>query len=277
MSYTRPEINAILMNNDRAVERAMIRLFELQTQGEKKVAHTTHKNDVGFCACDAKAGTRFARWVQGFNDRNVKKFPAKKLTHPRASRIFGRYCSAGEAPIDRARRIALKHSAQLVRIANAKAEAAAAPDLNLSKEEAGVKPALKPMQSDVWYQNEPPKPRKVFRRGQGWSTPVAEGPQRHTGKKVRDYDRPTNEELAAEMAAESYGAAGGNQEEYYQRHLASLNSDDAQRESVEEESRGPKPGTWAHTARMMAGPNPSEEEGEFWDRWKDEMRDRDMA
>lgn len=27
------------------------------------------------------------------------------------------------------------------------------------------------------------------------------------------------------------------------------------------------------TARMMAGPNPSEEEGEFWDRWKDEMKE----
>jgi len=268
MSYTRPEINAILMNNDRAVERAMIRLFELQTQGEKKVAHTTHKNDVGFCACDAKAGTRFARWVQGFNDRNVKKFPAKKLTHPRASRIFGRYCRAGEAPIDRARRIALKHSAQLVRIANAKAEAAAAPDLNLSKEEAGVKPALKPMQSDVWYQNEPPKPRKVFRRGQGWSTPVADAQQRHT-----------NEELAAEMAAESYSAAGGDQEELYQQHLARLNKEDAEfmadwnKPRAPEKSNGPAPGTWAATARMMAQ---GDDSGFDWDAWKDEMKERDM-
>jgi len=236
MSYTRDEINAILMTNDRAVERAMIRLFELQTQGEQKVAHTTHQNDVGFCACDAKAGTRFARWVQGFNDRNVKKFAPKQLTHPRASRIFGRYCRAGEAPIDRARRIALKHSAQLVRIANAKAEAAqvaAAEDSMAGAEE------------------------------------VQE-------REVTKYGRPTNEELAAEMAAESYGAAGGNQEEYYQRHLARLNREHPPRESVEEESVGPQPGTWAHTARMMAGPNPSEEEGEFWDRWKDEMKDRDM-
>lgn len=27
-------------------------------------------------------------------------------------------------------------------------------------------------------------------------------------------------------------------------------------------------------ARMMAGPNPSPEEGEFWDSWKDEMKER---
>ncbi len=39
----------------------------------------------------------------------------------------------------------------------------------------------------------------------------------------------------------------------------------------------PEPGTLAHTARMMAGSNPSEEEGEFWDRWKDEMKDRRMS
>ena len=35
----------------------------------------------------------------------------------------------------------------------------------------------------------------------------------------------------------------------------------------------PPAGSWAATARMMAGPNPSREEGEFWDRWKDEMKE----
>jgi len=36
---------------------------------------------------------------------------------------------------------------------------------------------------------------------------------------------------------------------------------------------GPHPGTWAATARLMAGPNPTAEEAEFWDRWKDEMKE----
>lgn len=35
----------------------------------------------------------------------------------------------------------------------------------------------------------------------------------------------------------------------------------------------PTPGTYAFTARLMAGDNPSEEEAEFWDRWKDEMKE----
>jgi hypothetical protein len=42
-----------------------------------------------------------------------------------------------------------------------------------------------------------------------------------------------------------------------------------------EPCRCPQAGTWAFTARLMAGSNPSEEEGDFWDRWKDEMKERD--
>jgi len=37
----------------------------------------------------------------------------------------------------------------------------------------------------------------------------------------------------------------------------------------------PPAGSWAATARMMAGSNPSAEEGEFWDQWKEEMKMRD--
>jgi hypothetical protein len=37
----------------------------------------------------------------------------------------------------------------------------------------------------------------------------------------------------------------------------------------------PPLGSWAATARMMAGPNPTKEEAEFWNRWKDEMKEGD--
>jgi len=41
---------------------------------------------------------------------------------------------------------------------------------------------------------------------------------------------------------------------------------------------GPTPGTWAHTARMMAMADGTfgTEEGAFWDSWKDEMKERDF-
>lgn len=118
--WTRDEIDAKLRASDQAVEAAIIRLFELQTAGEQRTAGTHCQNAEGFNAADAKAGTRFARWLLGMDDRNVVKYPKKSLNHPRASRIFGRYCQDGGTVMDRARKIALKHSAQLVTIANAK-------------------------------------------------------------------------------------------------------------------------------------------------------------
>ena len=34
-------------------------------------------------------------------------------------------------------------------------------------------------------------------------------------------------------------------------------------------------GSYAFTALMMAGPNPTEEEAAFWDNWKEDMKMRD--
>lgn len=117
--WTRDEINEMLRTNDKAVERAIVRLFELQNADEQRFATTNVHNGRGFASCDARAGTRFARWILGMDDNNRKKFPAKSLNHPRAQRVFRNYCRRGEGVIGRARRIALKHSKQLVDIANA--------------------------------------------------------------------------------------------------------------------------------------------------------------
>ena len=120
-TWTRDEINEILRTNDKAVEKAIIRLFERQNDDEQQYATTNTQNSRGFASCDARAGTRFARWLLGMNDRTVKKYQAKSLSHPKAYTIFRSYCRHGEGVMDRARRIALKHSKQLVEIANDKA------------------------------------------------------------------------------------------------------------------------------------------------------------
>ena len=117
-TYTRNDIDNILRSNDRAVERAMVVLFNRQTQDEQQSADTNHHNGRGFCSCDARAGTRFARFIQGMDDKNQVRFPRKGLAHPVAKKIFSRYCPGSENPIDRARRIALKHSTQLAEEAN---------------------------------------------------------------------------------------------------------------------------------------------------------------
>ena len=116
--YTRDEINEILKTNDIAVMRAIVHLFRLQTDDEVASTMTKHQNAMGFCAADAKAGTRMARWLLGLNDNNVQRYPMKDLRHPLAARVFGRYTQNGGTVMDRARKIALKHSAQIVAIAN---------------------------------------------------------------------------------------------------------------------------------------------------------------
>jgi hypothetical protein len=118
--FTRTQIDNLLNTSDRAVERAMIVLFERQTEDEKSSADTRHDNSRGFNCTDARAGTRFARFLQGMDDSNRVRFPKKSLGHPIARRIFRRHCKNGESPMGRARRIALTHSRQLVEEANDK-------------------------------------------------------------------------------------------------------------------------------------------------------------
>jgi hypothetical protein len=127
MTYTRSDINTILVTNDKAVERAMIRLFELQNADEQRQGATNEQNGRGFSSSDARAGTRFARWIQGMDNNNVVRYAPKSLNNPKAAGIFGKYCQNGGSVMDRARKIALKHSAQLVLIANEKATKAEAP------------------------------------------------------------------------------------------------------------------------------------------------------
>ena len=82
-TWTRTEINSLLLTSDRAVERAILRLFELQTEDEQSAANTNHQNGRGFASCDARAGTRFARWLQGMDDSNRVRYAKKSLSHPR--------------------------------------------------------------------------------------------------------------------------------------------------------------------------------------------------
>tara|TARA_B100001287_G_C22654350_1_gene516893 strand:+ start:1005 stop:1409 length:405 start_codon:yes stop_codon:yes gene_type:complete len=115
--WTREEIDHLLIENDIAVMRAIVRLFQMQTADEISSGQTKHENSVGFSSADAKAGTRMARWLLGMDDRNEVRYPPKDLRHPLCQRVLGRY-SQGKTVMHRARKIALKHSRQLVEIAN---------------------------------------------------------------------------------------------------------------------------------------------------------------
>jgi hypothetical protein len=91
--WTRPEIDAMLRRNPKAVERGILSLFRRQTADEAAAQTTKYTNGIGFSAWAAKKGTYYANWIRG-----------------------GRSLSGWH--LENARKIALKHSRQLVEEAN---------------------------------------------------------------------------------------------------------------------------------------------------------------
>lgn len=96
-TWTRDMIDALISVNDRAVERGIVQLFNLQTSDERRAECTKLNNGVGFNSCSARSGTYYAKWV-----------------------LSGKHLTG--AHLEKARKIVLKHSRQLVDIANAQAE-----------------------------------------------------------------------------------------------------------------------------------------------------------
>lgn len=88
---TKLQIKALLLSNDRAVERAMVALLARQTADEQSSHTTRHQNGRGFSAFDAHQGTYYAKWVQS----------GRKLT--------GRH-------LDKARRMAVRYVGQLAEV-----------------------------------------------------------------------------------------------------------------------------------------------------------------
>ncbi len=59
----RAEVLAALERSDKFVERALLALYERQTQDERDNATTTHSNGIGFSGVDAPILTSCAQWV----------------------------------------------------------------------------------------------------------------------------------------------------------------------------------------------------------------------
>jgi hypothetical protein len=92
-TWTRTEIEEMINGNDRAVERAMVAIWERQTADEQETQDTRHHNGRGFAAWSARSGTYFAEWV-----RSGRRLTGKHLV--------------------KARKIALYHAGQLTDFAN---------------------------------------------------------------------------------------------------------------------------------------------------------------
>ena len=110
LMWNKERIQQMLQTNPRAVERAIVAIYERQTADEKATSHTRHDNSVGFRSNHASKGSYYARWVK--SGRQLTGFH-----------------------LQNARTIAMQYHRQLCDIANSKQrEAFSAPVTTLSAE-----------------------------------------------------------------------------------------------------------------------------------------------
>ena len=95
MTWNKESIQALLAQNDKAVARAVVAIYNRQTEDEKASAVTVKDNGVGFSGIDARRGTYYAEYVM------------------KTGRLSGRH-------LELARKMVSKYWRQLAEIANAK-------------------------------------------------------------------------------------------------------------------------------------------------------------
>lgn len=75
-AWTEKDIDALLQRSDAAVFRAVVVLYDRQTEDERATDQTTHRNGVGFNGVDARLLSYYARWIKAngrLTGRHVEK------------------------------------------------------------------------------------------------------------------------------------------------------------------------------------------------------------
>jgi SHS2 domain-containing protein len=71
--WTKDEIKSLLETRDDFVERALLKLYNYQTDVEKINKETKVNNNVGFNGADAKILSDFCEWLKGGQNRHLTK------------------------------------------------------------------------------------------------------------------------------------------------------------------------------------------------------------
>lgn len=75
-------IRWLLTMNDKAVERAIVAIYQRQTADEQSAGDTKHSNGIGFNGADARLGSYYARWVlSGRNLTGHHLVKARTMSH----------------------------------------------------------------------------------------------------------------------------------------------------------------------------------------------------
>jgi hypothetical protein len=70
--WTKEKVIDLLEKNPKAVEKALILIYNRQTNDEKNCENTIVNNGIGFRPCDAPSGTYMAEWVKSGKPLNGK-------------------------------------------------------------------------------------------------------------------------------------------------------------------------------------------------------------
>ena len=62
VEFEKSVLKKLLATNEKWTKRALVRIYEAQTNDEKSRGETVHDNGVGFTGNDAKLLTRIAKW-----------------------------------------------------------------------------------------------------------------------------------------------------------------------------------------------------------------------
>lgn len=75
-------IRWLLTMNDKAVERAIVAIYQRQTADEQSAGDTKHSNGIGFNGADARLGSYYARWIlSGRNLTGNHLVKARNMSH----------------------------------------------------------------------------------------------------------------------------------------------------------------------------------------------------
>jgi len=88
-TYTQQDIQDMLKTNDKAVIRAMLVIYEYQTEDEKNSDETLHANGMGFSGADAFILTQFTKFYKEHGFLSGKQLEIARKKMPKyAKQIF---------------------------------------------------------------------------------------------------------------------------------------------------------------------------------------------
>jgi len=91
MSWDREKINAMLLSNPRAIERALLVLLDRQTFDEQQAGDTKYHNGVGFSGVDAEFMTSLAMRVRGGQQLTPRQLACMQKTNAKGLCKLAKY------------------------------------------------------------------------------------------------------------------------------------------------------------------------------------------